>query len=141
MLFADDIVYIQHFSFKTKNNKKIDEASENARVLAQAYLNKLESWMNMWQLALAPHKCAQITFSKASTLNDDDLEISLYGNKIPYEKNPKFLGIVFDARLNFEAHHEALKAKINDRINILKVLSFDKQWHLEPKFLVNIYRR
>jgi hypothetical protein len=72
LLFADDIVYIQHFAYKTETNKKIVEASENTRVLAQAYLNKLESWMNMWQLALATHKCSQITFSKAINLNDDD---------------------------------------------------------------------
>ncbi len=81
--------------------------------------------MNLWHLSLAPHKCAQITFSMAANTEKDDVEVSLYGAKIPYDKKPKFLGIVFDARMNFEAHGELLKEKIKDRMNILKVLSYD----------------
>ena len=131
LLFADDIVYIQHYTFKIKN-KLIENATDGAKILAQAYLNSLEWWMNLWHLSLAPHKCAQITFLKAANTEKDDLEVSLYGAKIPYEKNPTFLGIVFDVRMSFEAHGELFK-KIKDRMNILKVLSYDRQWSLDTK--------
>ena len=71
--------------------------------------------MNRWHLSLAPHKCSQLTFTKAV----DNLDIKIYGFRIPYESNPKFLGIVFEARLSFEAHNELVKSKVKDRINVL----------------------
>ena len=65
---------------------------------------------------------------------NDDLNIKLYGEKIPYETNPKFLGIVFDVKLNFEEHFKVVKKKVLDRINVLKVLSYDKTWGLGENF-------
>ena len=139
LLFADDIIYYQSYLFKNKG-KLISNAQEKAASVAQIFLNKLEYWMNMWRLTLAPHKCSQITFSKARSLANDELNISLYSQRIKYEQNPKFLGIVFDPRLNFEKHLENVKTKVNDRINVLRVLSFDRNWSLNSKFLVNIYK-
>jgi hypothetical protein len=139
LLFADDIVYC--LSYKYKINKKIiDSASNEAALKAQVFLNALESWMNRWRLSLAPHKCAQTTFSKAIRNTNDELQITIYGQKIGYDINPKFLGITFDPRLGFENHFDKIKAKVKERINVLKVLSYDKSWSLNTKFLLNIYK-
>ena len=139
LLFADDIVYIQSYVYKIKN-KLIEDAKEEASKKAQDYLDRLEEWMNRWHLSLAPHKCSQLTFTKASDKAHDNLDVKIYGVRIPYESNPKFLGIVFDARMSFEAHIELIKSKVKDRINVLKVLSYDKHWSLPEKFLINIYK-
>ena len=104
LLFADDIVYMLSFSYK-KNNRVCKEASEDAKSKCQEYLNKLEQWMNLWHISLAPHKCAQITFSRSNNNEHDDLDIKLYNQKIPYDPSPKFFGITFDKRLNFEKHN------------------------------------
>ena len=96
--------------------------------------------MNTWRLVLAPHKCAQITFSRARSMLDDRLSVSLYGHQIPYEKTPKFLGIIFDSKLSFEAHFQHIKKKVGDRINLLKILSYDRTWRLDEKLLVKIYK-
>ena len=77
--------------------------------------------MNLWHLSLAPHKCAQITFSRSNNNEHDDVDIKLYNQKIPYDPSPKFLGITFDKRLNFEKHNEKVAEKVKERINILKV--------------------
>jgi hypothetical protein len=101
----------------------------------------LEIWMNDWRLTLAPKKCSQITFSRAGgTEKTEELKVSLYGIPIPSEKNPKFLGLVLDRRLNFDGHYQAINKKIIERINILKILSFDPNWRLSPPILVRIYK-
>lgn len=96
--------------------------------------------MNLWRLTLAPHKCSQITFSKAACRKNDDLDIQIYNQKISYDLNPKFLGIIFDPRMNFESHMEMVKSKIFDRINVLKVLAYDRNWSLKTNYLVNVYK-
>jgi hypothetical protein len=87
MLFADDLAYLLTFSCK-----------EDAEVVAQTYLNELEDWMCTWRLCLAPHKCAQIVFSRAKKFDVKELDLNLYGIRIPKENSPKFLGVVFDRR-------------------------------------------
>ena len=71
-----------------------------ATVLAQKYLDRLEFWMNLLRLSLAPHKCAQVTFSKAANVSTEGLDLELYSVKIPFDPNPKFLGIIFDKNLS-----------------------------------------
>ena len=139
LLFADDIVFTLSFFYK-KKNRISKEASDEAKNKCQVYLNKLEQWMNTWHLSLAPHKCSQITFSRSNDSEHDELDIKLYNQRIPYDSSPKFLGKTFDKRLNFEKHNEKIAEKVKDRINILKVLSYDKHWGLNSKFLINIYK-
>ena len=79
-------------------------------------------------------------FTKARIDERDDLNIKVYGQRIAHEKNPKFLCITFDTRLSFECHLEKIKEKVHDRINIIKVLSYDKNWSLPTKFLLSIYK-
>jgi hypothetical protein len=129
MLFADDICYLLTF-----------KDGIQAKLIAQEYLLSLEAWMNTWRLSLAPHKCAQIVFSRARKFDITELDLSLYGIKIPKESNPKFLGVVFDRRLNFEAQINHIRTKTSERISILKILSFDKFWSLNKILLIKLYK-
>ena len=47
-------------------------------------------------------------------------------------------GVVFDKRIKFSAHVDKLDEKIRDRINILKILSYDKNFGLDKSTLVNM---
>ena len=103
LLFADDIVFV--FRYKYKEGEKIlTGAKKEAELKVQAYLDLLAKWMGEWRLCLAPHKCSQITFSKARCTNTDKMNIYLYNVEIPEDRSPKFLGITFDQRLNFKNH-------------------------------------
>ena len=139
ILFADDIAFLKKYKYKL-NGKMIKDAKSKAEKETQIFLNKLENWMGDWRLSLAPKKCSEITFSKAQKVNNDKLNIKLYGESIVEEKNPKFLGIIFDCRLNFVAHCEGVKKKIGDRLNLLKILSYDKTWRLPEHTLTNMYK-
>ena len=114
-------------------------AKSKAEKETQSFLTNLEKWMGILRLSLAPKKCLQITFSKAQNVRDDKMDIKLYGENIIEEKNPKFLGIIFDCSLNFVAHCEGVKKKIGNRINLLKILSYDKTWRLPEHTLTNKY--
>jgi hypothetical protein len=139
MLFADDLAYAVRYCYK-KNGKIIENSKSLAEKKANAYLRRLEAWMGEWRLNLAPKKCSQTTFSKARETNDDRLNLSLYNQPIPSEDAPKFLGIVFDKRLSFINHLDSIKKKTNDRLNLLKVLSYDANWRLNEKLLLSMYK-
>lgn len=139
LLFADDIAYLLKYKYK-KGGKVDASAKVEAEKKAQSFLNKLEEWMSKWRLTLAPKKCSQITFSKARNTQDDELVLTLYAESIKSETNPKFLGVVFDNRLNFVANGQAIKKKIGDRLNLLKILSYDKTWRLSESILVKVYK-
>ena len=70
MLFADDLAYLLTFSNR-----------EEATKIAQKYMHELEEWMSTWRLTLAPHKCAQIVFSRAKKFDVQELRITLYGTQ------------------------------------------------------------
>ena len=57
--------------------------------------------MKLWRLQLAPHKSAQIIFSRARKFDIKEIDLVINGTKIPKDEEPKFLGIKFDRRLNF----------------------------------------
>ena len=68
-LFADDTAFLKRFKYmvsgKVGANLKIQAEKD-----IQEFLNNLEKWMNDWRLSLAPHKCAQITFSYLHDIMD-----------------------------------------------------------------------
>ena len=70
------------------------------------------------------------------------MDLKLYELKnMPEEENPKLLGIVFDRKLKFDAHvDKQLDEQIRDRMSILKILSYDKNFSLDKAVLVNIYK-
>ena len=123
LLFADDIAYLLTFKCQTE-----------AKLTAQKYLNELESWTKLWRLQLAPHKSAQIIFSRARKFDIKEIDLIINGTKIPKDDEPKFLGIKFDRRLNFGAQINNIKSKILDRTNIMKIVSLDPLWKITDPF-------
>ena len=51
----------------------------------------------------------------------------------------KFLGVIFDQKLNFKAHINQLKQKGHKSLNILKVLS-RTTWGADRTSMLRIYR-
>jgi len=130
MLFADDIVYFEIY-------ESWSVALENEM---NSYLSRLETWMNKWRLALAPHKCQYTIFTKNRRINTEKkFKLILYGIEIAFEKNPVFLGITFDPYLSFANHIDKTIEKAQSRINILKIVSHYSTWRLDHKTQVNIY--
>ncbi|RNA05316.1 RNA-directed DNA polymerase from mobile element jockey-like [Brachionus plicatilis] len=63
-----------------------------------------------------------------------------FGNEsIPYEQNPKFLGITLDKSLSFTKHINNLKHRAQSRVNMLKHLK-GRKWGLNNKLLLITYK-
>jgi exonuclease III len=125
LLFADDLASI--FCF---NNKK------EMLSTTKKYLVDLETWLNKWKLSMSANKCNYSIFSNGKKKYRFDFKLA--NQAIPYEERPKFLGVIFDARLTFKPQIDEIKNKCLKRLNIIKIIS-QRQWKLNEKALTTTY--
>ena len=98
--------------------------------------------MGNWRLCLAPHKCVFTIFSrnKKDKIKENTINLRIRNEILSFDPNPKFLGVKFDKNLNGSAQINDIKEKIKGHLNILRILSYKKQWKLYEKTLINIYK-
>ena len=68
-----------------------------------------------------------------------DPEIKLKNGKIKSVKETKFLGIIFDQKLNFLSHIKYLKKSCQQALNALKVVAHS-DWGADRRTLLRLYR-
>ena len=107
ILFADDIIIYCAYKKKRSNN-------------IQKTLNKITLWSKKYGFNIAPTKSQQIHFCKFKDCTRKVYKI----NDLPIESqdNIKYLGVIFDQKLNFMPHIEYIKNKNIQNLNILKIL-------------------
>ena len=127
MLFADDLSTLSIFK-KPKNLIKT----------ANIYLDKLSEWLKCWRLKMSAPKCSYTVFSNGPYKDKDSFKLKLSGETIPYNPNPKLLGITLDESLCFNKNSEKIKEKCMSRLNIIKILSH-KRWKLSKETLKSLY--
>ena len=88
---------------------------------------------------MSPQKCSYTVFSNGPYKDKKDFDLRLAGERIPYNPNPKLLGITFDESLCFRKNSEKIKEKCMNRLNIIKILSH-KRWKLNTDTLTSLYR-
>ena len=69
---------------------------------------------------MSPSKCSYMIFTKSRA--NVRLGLKLNGEQIPYTDQLKFLGVIFDKRLNFKAQIDEIRAKCKDRLSLLRIL-------------------
>ena len=104
----------------------------------QIALNRLIQWANKNGFRFSEEKTVAVAFSHKRGLQPDPV-LKLNETLLPVKQEQKFLGVVFDKKLNFLSHINNLKAKANKALNVLKVLS-RKRWGSDRKCLLHIYR-
>jgi hypothetical protein len=102
LLFADD-----KFSFNIDINLR--------RLLHQMnrYLKSLEVWLNEWRMSIAANKCSFTIYSKITPkmLTNGEFKLEIYGQPIPINHSPRYLGVLIDNKLNLNNHVENFKEK------------------------------
>ena len=126
LLFADDLV-----------NMNIFTKPGQIQALIKSYLIKIEIWLSNWRLSMSANKCSYIIFSNSNKY-ELGFKLLLFNKEIPYEKNPRFLGITFDERLTFKQHIENIKTKCQSRLNIIKIISH-RSWKIRKDTIVATY--
>ena len=68
-----------------------------------------------------------------------DPEITLYGNLIPVVNEVKFLGVIFDSKINFISHINQIRKRCMKTLNLLRVVS-SMDWGADRQVLLRLYR-
>ena len=126
LLFADDL-----FHFSSNTNLKY------LQVKLQQYLFLLEEWLTKWRVKTATNKCTYSIYTENNTCNED-LKLTLFGQQINKDNNPKYLGIYLDQNMNLRHHIDQMKEKCMRKLNFIKVLK-SKKWKTNTKTKVNVY--
>ena len=88
----------------------------------QCCLNKIQDWADENGFQFSKSKTVCMHFCQTYTLHPDP-DLKLYGSSIPVVEETKFLGLMFDRRLNFKSHLKYLKDKCLKAINLLRVVA------------------
>ena len=103
----------------------------------QTNLGKISSWCELWGFSLSKEKTIAVIFSRKTPYGLTDLYI--HDNPIPWKKEIKFLGLIFDARLTWESHINYIYEKCKKRINLMRCLS-GTSWGANKTTLMLIYK-
>ena len=125
-LFADDIaLWISGPDIDT-----------NISIIQKA-LYDIEKWSKKWGFKISIPKTKAIIFSK-HRLRKPPTILKIYNQNIEYVKKFKFLGLIFDSKLNWTHHIDYVEENCNRRINLLRCVSGTK-WGANRKNLYNLY--
>ena len=128
-LYADDIIIY----YSSRNLRHLE------RVLNQT-IKKLLQWTRTVGIKLARSKTKAILFYRNKMwLKNNILSLKIETENIEVEKEVKFLGIYFDAHLNWKPHIQYLKRRCTNALNLIKKLSNTK-WGAKRTCLQMIYK-
>jgi ribonuclease HI len=96
----------------------------------------MQNWCLNWGFKISPTKTVAILFSNT---RKHTVKIYLEQIQIPVVKEVKFLGVIFDSKLNWSNHINYIVDKCKRRLNILKSVS-SQTWGASKKTLLVIYR-
>ena len=125
-LFVDDFaVYIEG-----KHLKHLERSM-------QLCINKIQKWVaeNGFKFSISKTTC--VHFHKQRIYTEPTLHLD--GQAIPVKDEVKFLGLIFDHKLNFKAHVAYLKKKCQKALNILRVVGHT-DWGADKSTLLKLYR-
>ena len=73
-----------------------------------------------WLLKLTTAKSVSSIFHLRNHLAQNQLQVHLRGNSIPFDPTPRYLGVTLDWSLTFHQHIEKLKNTMTSRVAFLK---------------------
>jgi len=125
-IFADDSAIYRSGPNQQRVQNKIQDG-----------LDEIEKWCIKWGFKLSAQKSVIVVFSNKKvnmqhpfTINDEIIEI---------KGSAKFLGVIFDSKLNWNEHIEYVVQKCKSRLNLMRAISGTK-FGARKKPLLTIYR-
>ncbi|GFX79767.1 RNA-directed DNA polymerase from mobile element jockey [Trichonephila clavipes] len=83
----------------------------------QHFLDKLETWLTHWRIAINVDKSQAIVFKKWGVI-DPPFQLTLFDDNIQWVPAVKYLGLHIDSRLTFKKHIDYLSQKFWGRISL-----------------------
>ena len=104
----------------------------------QQCLNRLQRWADRNGFAFSKSKTVCVHFCNKRGLFPQPT-LTLNGSQIPVVDETKFLGVIFDRKLNFRSHIAYLRDRSLKSLNLLKVVANTK-WGADRDSLLQLYR-
>ena len=111
-LFADDTTLVM--------------SNSNFTDLVHTFNNSLmhvNSWLIRNRLSLNINKTVAVIFSNRTASIDYSNELSINNNRVKYQTDVKYLGVIIDNALSFKSHINLVSNKISKNLGILYKLS------------------
>jgi ribonuclease HI len=106
--------------------------------LLQLCLNNIQNWADENGFQFSKTKTVCMHFCQQHILHTDP-QLTLDGIAIPIVNEFKFLGLIFDRKLNFIPHIKYLKDRCMKAMNLLKVVAHT-DWGADGATLLKLYR-
>ena len=104
----------------------------------QLQLDRLKVWADLNGFTFSPSKTFAVHFClKHSCVRDPDLYIN--NKKLEVRVQARFLGVIFDRKLNFLPHVKDLRIRCMKALRALKVLA-NPVWGADSTILLQLYR-
>ncbi|WP_143558918.1 reverse transcriptase domain-containing protein, partial [Solemya velum gill symbiont] len=126
-LFVDDF----SASCRSRNMPSIEKE-------LQSCLDRLSTWAKTNGFKFSSSKTVCLHFCRKRGLHPDPT-LFLDGCQIPVMPQYKFLGVIFDSKLNYIAHTKYLYKKCIPLLNLLRVLA-NTSWGSDRDTLLHVYR-
>ena len=113
--------------------------------LIQQSLRLMEVWSQQWGLRFSPTKTKAILFCRVGVERSLRViripkELQFCGAEVEYVNNHRYLGLIFDRHLTWNAHIEYLRTTMGSKINILRAIS-GTDWGADRHTMLMLYRR
>ena len=108
----------------------------------QRQIDKIDSWTLYRGFTISKEKTVAMHFIPPylhPNQQQPDPELYLNDHQIKVVEQTKFLGLIWDSKLNFRAHIDYLKKKCNKAMNILRVIAH-YDWGADQATLLHLYR-
>ena len=132
-LYVDDFCLM----FRSKSMRTIQRQMDRC-------IPKVKAWClkNGFTIAEGEDKTVGMHFCKKKCCPDPVIRLdptNLDSEPIPFKKQHRFLGLIWDTKLTFKNHALYIKKKCQSSLNLLKVLSHT-DWGSDTKTLLKLYR-
>jgi len=103
----------------------------------QSNLDKIVDWCELWGFKINVSKTVAVLFTHR--IDKIESNILIRGQPIKIDKTVKFLGLIFDSKLSWNAHIAHIEEKCKKRLNLMRMLS-GQTWGASKSSLLIVYR-
>ena len=103
----------------------------------QKNLDDVRKWCLQWGFILSKEKTVAVIFSRCD--KQTDFKLSIDEVEIKWSKQIKFLGLIFDDTLTWNAHVNYVVDRCKPRLNLMRCIS-GTSWDADKKSLLHIYQ-
>ena len=97
---------------------------EEAEQALHIDITAITEYMQRWRLKISASKTVASIFHLRNHAGERELKVALpSGQLLPFEHNPKYLGVTLDRSLTFNCHCHNLKQKVNSRVALVRRLA------------------